>query len=36
MESQDRFDRIVVANGFLPTGEHDPGIAFKIWRAFAK
>ncbi|GAC1600737.1 MAG: hypothetical protein NVS3B21_27970 [Acidimicrobiales bacterium] len=36
MENQDRFDRIVVANGFLPTGEHDPGIAFKTWRAFAK
>lgn len=31
----DRFDRIVVANGFLPTGDRDPGIAFKIWRAFA-
>jgi haloalkane dehalogenase len=35
MENQDRFARIVVANGFLPTGDRDPGTAFKIWRAFA-
>ncbi|MFL6173237.1 MAG: haloalkane dehalogenase [Marmoricola sp.] len=34
-ENPDRFDRIVVANGFLPTGDSDPGTAFKIWRAFA-
>lgn len=34
-ENPDRFDRIVVANGFLPTGDRDPGPAFKIWRAFA-
>ncbi|RNL80142.1 haloalkane dehalogenase [Nocardioides marmorisolisilvae] len=34
-ENADRFDRIVVANGFLPTGDRDPGTAFKIWRAFA-
>jgi len=34
-ENADRFDRIVVANGFLPTGDRDPGIAFKVWRAFA-
>ena len=34
-ENEDRFDRIVVANGFLPTGDRDPGPAFKIWRAFA-
>lgn len=33
-ENPDRFDRIVVANGFLPTGDRDPGPAFKIWRAF--
>ncbi|MFL6062698.1 MAG: haloalkane dehalogenase [Marmoricola sp.] len=31
----DRFARIVVANGFLPTGDRDPGRAFKVWRAFA-
>jgi len=34
-ENPDRFDRIVVANGFLPTGDRDPGPAFKTWRAFA-
>ena len=34
-ENPDRFDRIVVANGFLPTGDRDPGTAFKVWRAFA-
>lgn len=34
-ENPDRFDRIVVANGFLPTGDRDPGPAFKVWRAFA-
>ncbi len=33
-ENPDRFDRIVVANGFLPTGDRDPGAAFKVWRAF--
>ncbi|MCZ4500215.1 MAG: haloalkane dehalogenase [Marmoricola sp.] len=33
-ENPGRFDRIVVANGFLPTGDRDPGPAFKIWRAF--
>lgn len=35
-ENADRFDRIVVANGFLPTGDHDPGGGFKVWRAFAR
>lgn len=34
-ENPQRFDRIVVANGFLPTGDRDPGTAFKVWRAFA-
>jgi haloalkane dehalogenase len=34
-EHDDRFDRIVVANGFLPTGDRDPGPAFKVWRTFA-
>ncbi|MFL6022377.1 MAG: haloalkane dehalogenase [Marmoricola sp.] len=34
-ENPERFDRIVVANGFLPTGDRDPGTAFKVWRAFA-
>lgn len=30
-----RFDRIAVANGFLPTGERGANAAFRIWRAFA-
>jgi haloalkane dehalogenase len=30
-----RFDRIVVANGFLPTGDRPANAAFRIWRAFA-
>ncbi len=34
-EHPDRFARIVVANGFLPTGDTDPGIAFKVWKNFA-
>ncbi|MCW2784828.1 MAG: haloalkane dehalogenase [Marmoricola sp.] len=34
-ENPDRFARIVVANGFLPTGDTDPGFAFKVWRGFA-
>ena len=32
----DRFAAICVANGFLPTGDRDPGPAFKIWRAFSQ
>jgi haloalkane dehalogenase len=35
-EHPDRFGRIVVANGFLPSGDRDPGRAFRIWRAFAR
>jgi haloalkane dehalogenase len=34
-ERPDRFDRIVVANGFLPTAERKTPPAFHIWRAFA-
>jgi haloalkane dehalogenase len=30
-----RFDRIVVANGFLPTGDLPANRAFRLWRAFA-
>ena len=30
-----RFARIVVANGYLPTGDRGAPTAFKIWRAFA-
>ena len=34
-EQPDRFDRIVVANGFLPTAERKTPAAFHVWRAFA-
>lgn len=34
-EHDDRFDRIVVANGFLPTADRSTPPAFRIWRAFA-
>ena len=34
-EHAGRFDRIVVANGFLPTGDRGANAAFRIWRAFA-
>ncbi len=35
-ENEERFARIVVANGFLPTARQPVPPAFKIWRAFAK
>lgn len=35
VEAPDRFDRIVLANGGLPTGTTETPKAFKIWRAFA-
>jgi haloalkane dehalogenase len=35
-EHPHRFARIVVANGFLPTGDRPAPLAFKIWRAFAR
>jgi len=34
-EQPERFDRIVVANGFLPTAERKAPPAFHLWRAFA-
>ncbi len=34
-EQPDRFARIVVANGFLPTADRPSPLAFKAWRAFA-
>jgi haloalkane dehalogenase len=34
-ENEDRFARIVVANGFLPTATQGVPVAFKAWRAFA-
>ena len=35
-EAPDRFDRIVLANGGLPTGTTPIPVAFKVWRAFAR
>ncbi len=35
-EEDERFSRIVVGNGFLPTGDRPPPRAFKIWQAFAR
>jgi haloalkane dehalogenase len=34
-ENEDRFARIVVANGFLPTARQPVPLAFRAWRAFA-
>ena len=36
MEQPERFDRIVVANGFLPIADRKTPLAFHAWRAFAK
>jgi haloalkane dehalogenase len=35
-ENPDRFDRIMVANGFLPTARQGVSRGFKLWRAFAR
>lgn len=35
-ENEERFDRIVLANGGLPTGDQKMPKAFRIWRAFAR
>jgi haloalkane dehalogenase len=35
-EDERRFARIVVANTFLPTGDVDPGPAFRAWREFSQ
>ncbi|MBM3731062.1 MAG: alpha/beta fold hydrolase [Actinobacteria bacterium] len=32
----DRFARIVTANTFLPTGDRDPGAAFRAWREYSQ
>lgn len=32
----DRFSRVLAANTFLPTGDHDPGSAFREWREYAR
>ena len=34
-ENEERFGRIVVANGFLPTARQSVPRAFRVWRAFA-
>ena len=36
VENQDRFKRIVLANGGLPTGEQEMSDAFKNWREFSR
>jgi haloalkane dehalogenase len=35
-EDPDRFDRVVAANTFLPTGDRDLGEAFHAWRTFSQ
>jgi haloalkane dehalogenase len=35
-EHPDFFTRVVIANGFLPTGEEKLSRAFHLWRAFAR
>ena len=35
-EHPDWFDRVVIANGFLPTGEGRLPAVFKVWQAFAR
>lgn len=32
----DRFDRLVIANTFLPTGDRDLGDGFRMWRDFSQ
>jgi haloalkane dehalogenase len=36
VENPDRFDRIMVANGFLPTARQGMSRGFRLWRAFAR
>jgi haloalkane dehalogenase len=35
-EHPDRFARVVAANTFLPTGDRDPGRAFRAWQRFSQ
>jgi haloalkane dehalogenase len=35
-EQGDRFSRVVVGNGFLPTAQQGTPLAFHVWRAFAR
>ena len=35
-ENPDRFDRVIVGNTGLPTGDHPPGEAFMAWQKFSQ
>ncbi|MBU0991994.1 MAG: alpha/beta fold hydrolase [Proteobacteria bacterium] len=35
-ENPDRFSRVIAANTMLPTGDFDPGEAFRVWREFSQ
>jgi haloalkane dehalogenase len=35
-ENDERFSRIVIANGFLPTADRPVNAAFRAWRAFSR
>ena len=35
-EHPDRFAGVVASNTMLPTGDHDPGDAFRAWREFSR
>ncbi|MBV9411903.1 MAG: haloalkane dehalogenase [Acidimicrobiia bacterium] len=35
-EHPERFARVVAANTFLPTGDRDPGAAFKAWQQYSQ
>jgi haloalkane dehalogenase len=35
-EHPDRFARVVAANTFLPTGDRDPGDAFRAWQKYSQ
>jgi haloalkane dehalogenase len=35
-ENDERFARIVIANGFLPTARHGVPLAFRVWRGFSR
>jgi haloalkane dehalogenase len=35
-ENPDRFDRVVAANTFLPTGDRNPGEAFLAWQKYSQ
>ena len=35
-EMEDRFARVVAANTFLPTGDQDPGDAFRAWQRYSQ